>query len=131
MVEQRLHKVKMNGREVYKVAVRSLTDVVEALAANGFTAADVDHVVPHQANIRIVDTVLERLAIPQGAAILNIDRYGNTSSASVPVTLDEGVRSGRIQSGDLVCHDGHRRRHVLGRRAHPLVTRVPTAGAVG
>jgi 3-oxoacyl-[acyl-carrier-protein] synthase-3 len=102
-VDERLHKVKMNGREVYKIAVRALTDVsVETLALAGYTAADVDHVVPHQANIRIVDAVLERLAIPRERAILNIDRYGNTSSASVPVTLDEGVRSGRIKEGGLV-----------------------------
>ncbi len=104
VLDQRLQFVKMNGREVYKVAVRSLAKVVqEALQANGVSVEDVDHVVPHQANIRIVDTVLERLKIPKEKAILNIDRFGNTSSASVPVTLDEGVRSGRIKSGDLVA----------------------------
>ncbi len=102
-VDQRLQFVKMNGREVYKVAVRSLTEVVkEALAANEMTAEDVQHVVPHQANIRIVDTVLERLKIPKEKAILNIHRFGNTSSASVPITLDEGVRSGRIKDNDVV-----------------------------
>lgn len=104
VVEKRLQFVKMNGREVYKCAVRSLTEVVkEALAANNVTADDIDHVVPHQANIRIVDTVLERLKVPREKAILNIDRYGNTSSASVPVTLDEGVRDGIIKEGDLVA----------------------------
>ncbi len=104
VVERRLQFVKMNGREVYKVAVRSLTEVVEeALAAEGLTAEDITHVVPHQANIRIVEAVLERLQVPVEKAILNIDRYGNTSSASVPVTLDEGVRGGRIQPGDLVA----------------------------
>lgn len=104
MVDDKLQFVHMNGREVYKVAVRSLTEVVqEALAANGYTADDVDHVVPHQANIRIVDTVLQRLKVPREKAILNIDRYGNTSSASVPITLDEGVRLGRIKPGDLVA----------------------------
>jgi 3-oxoacyl-[acyl-carrier-protein] synthase-3 len=104
MVEKRLHNVKMNGREVYKIAVRSLAEVVqEALAANGVTTEEVDHVVPHQANLRIVDTVLQRLKIPREKAILNIDRFGNTSSASVPVTLDEGVRTGRIKEGDLVA----------------------------
>jgi 3-oxoacyl-[acyl-carrier-protein] synthase-3 len=103
MVDQRLHKVKMNGREVYKVAVRSLTETVEkTLHDNKMTAADVNHVVPHQANIRIVDAVLDKLGIPQEKAVLNIDRYGNTSSASVPVTLDEGVRSGRIKKDDIV-----------------------------
>lgn len=103
-IEARLHKVKMNGREVFKVAVRALAETVEkSLGSLGLTPADVRHVVPHQANIRIVDTVLERLGIPAERAVLNIDRYGNTSSASVPVTLDEGVRSGRIQKGDLVA----------------------------
>jgi 3-oxoacyl-[acyl-carrier-protein] synthase-3 len=103
-VEARLHKVKMNGREVYKIAVRALAETVEkSLAMVGMTTADVKHVVPHQANIRIVDTVLERLGIPRDRAVLNIEKYGNTSSASVPVTLDEGVRSGRIQKGDIVA----------------------------
>jgi 3-oxoacyl-[acyl-carrier-protein] synthase-3 len=104
VVEKRLHKVKMNGREVYRVAVRALTDTVEkTLHENRMTPADVNHVVPHQANIRIVDAVLEKLGIPREKAVLNIDRYGNTSSASVPVTLDEGVRSGRIKKNDIVA----------------------------
>ena len=77
--------------------------MLELLAEHKLTAADVNHIVPHQANIRIVDAVLERLSIPKERAILNIDRYGNTSSASVPVTLDEGVRSGRIKRGDLLA----------------------------
>ena len=103
VIEQRLHKVKMNGREVYKFAVRSLTEVVqEMLEEQKLSGKDVTWVVPHQANIRIVDAVLERLEIPRERAILNIDRYGNTSSASVPVTLDEGVRSGKIRAGDLL-----------------------------
>jgi 3-oxoacyl-[acyl-carrier-protein] synthase-3 len=104
MVDERLQYVKMNGREVYKIAVRALADVLaEALAANGLDSSAVDHLVPHQANIRIVEAVLERLGMPREKAILNIDRYGNTSSASVPTTLDEGVRSGRIKAGDLVA----------------------------
>jgi len=103
-VDARLHKVKMNGREVYKIAVRALVDTVEkSLAANKMTAADITHVVAHQANIRIVDAVFERLGVPREKAILNIHRYGNTSSASVPVTLDEGVRSGRILKSDIVA----------------------------
>lgn len=103
VVDQRLHKVKMNGREVYKFAVRCLTEVVEQmLAEHKMTGGDVSWVVPHQANIRIVDAVIERLAVSRERVILNIDRYGNTSSASVPVTLDEGVRAGKIRAGDLV-----------------------------
>jgi 3-oxoacyl-[acyl-carrier-protein] synthase-3 len=103
-VDQRLQFVKMSGREVFKVAVRSLADVtLEALAKLGLTADDVDHVIPHQANIRIVETVLERLGVPRERCFTNIDRYGNTSSASVPITLDEAVRGGRIRDGDLVA----------------------------
>jgi 3-oxoacyl-[acyl-carrier-protein] synthase III len=102
--QDRLHYIKMNGREVYKIAVRSLEEATrDALAANKMSVGDVNHVVPHQANIRIIDTVLERLEIPREKCILNIDRYGNTSSASVPITLDEGVRNGRIREGDVVA----------------------------
>ena len=100
----KLNFVHMNGREVYKFAVRSLTQVVkEGLEANGLTTEQVDHIVPHQANIRIVDAVLKHLKVPQEKTVLNIDRYGNTSSASVPVTLDEAVREGRIKEGDMVA----------------------------
>lgn len=104
MIEQRRQYVQMNGREVFKVAVRSLAEVTqEALNALGLTTDDVDLVVPHQANIRIVDGVLSKLGIPKERCALNIDRYGNTSSASVPVTFDEALRSGRIQDGDLIA----------------------------
>jgi 3-oxoacyl-[acyl-carrier-protein] synthase III len=104
VVDKRMPFIKMQGREVYKVAVRSLTEVMEeALAANKLSGSDITHVVPHQANIRIIEAVLERLKVPTEKAILNIERYGNTSSASVPVTLDEGVRSGLIKQGDLVA----------------------------
>ena len=93
----------MNGREVYKFAVRALTDVVnEALESNGLTAADVDHVIPHPANVRIVNNVLDKLEIPRTRAQMNIDRYGNTSSASVPVTLDETLRAEVIRPGEIV-----------------------------
>lgn len=102
-VERKLGYVSMNGREVYKVAVRSLTETAEkTLADNGITADALDWVVPHQANIRIVDTVMERLGVPREKLVLNIAEYGNTSSASVPVTLDEGIRSGRIRRGHLI-----------------------------
>ncbi|MGF1509220.1 MAG: beta-ketoacyl-ACP synthase III [Myxococcota bacterium] len=103
-MEQRLQFVKMSGREVFKVAVRSLADVVlEALDACGLEKEDLDHVIPHQANIRIVETVLDRLGVPRERCLTNIDRFGNTSSASVPVTLDEAVRAGRIRDGELVA----------------------------
>lgn len=103
-LEQKLQYVKMTGREVYKVACRSLADVtLEALEATGLTGGDIDVVIPHQANIRIVETVIGRLGLSMDKVVMNIDRYGNTSSASVPVTLDEAVRAGRIKDGDLVA----------------------------
>lgn len=103
-VKQRQHFISMNGREVYKFAVRSLTDaVVEALDFNKLNADQLTHVCAHQANIRIIDAVLERLKVPREKAWLNIDRYGNTSSASLPMTLDEANRAGRLKAGDLVA----------------------------
>lgn len=102
-IDEKLHFVKMNGREVYKAAVRNLTESIkEALATAELTVDDVTWVTAHQANIRIVETVLDRLGIPREKAILNIQDFGNTSSASVPMTLDQGLRDGRVKSGDLV-----------------------------
>src|SRR5688500_4475407 len=94
----------MNGREVFKFAVRALTDAVqEALAANAISAEQVQHVIAHQANIRIVEAVLDRLAIPKEKCWMNLDRYGNTSSASLPITLDEACRAGKLKQGDVLA----------------------------
>lgn len=102
--DQKLTKIAMNGREVYKFAVRSLTEVMkEALSANKLTAADVTHVVAHQANLRIIEAVLDRLELPRTKAWVNIDRYGNTSSASLPISLDEANRAGRLHRGDTIA----------------------------
>ena len=104
MLKQKLHKVSMNGREVFKFAVRSLTDAVnEALSSNGLTADKVTHLIAHQANLRIIDSVLERLKLPREKAWLNIEKYGNTSSASLPMTLDEANRAGRLKQGDTIA----------------------------
>src|SRR5690606_12649652 len=104
VLEQKLNKVHMNGREVYRFAVRALQDSVRtALQANGLTAADVNHVVAHQANLRIIEAVLSRLDIPLERCHLNLDRYGNTSSASVPMTLDEANRAGALKPGDVIA----------------------------
>ncbi len=104
LLDRRLQYIRMNGREVFKVAVRALVDTLQvALEANKMSAADLTHVVPHQANVRIVDAVFQKLGIPREKAVMNIARYGNTSSASVPVTLDEAVRAGRIKKDDLVA----------------------------
>ena len=103
MVQQRKHYLFMNGREVYKVAVRALVEVCrEALAANGMTASDVTYVCAHQANKRILDATLERLEIPASKCWMNLEKYGNTSSASLPMTLDEANRAGWLKPGDTI-----------------------------
>ncbi len=104
MLENKLHKVSMNGREVFKFAVRSLAEALEeAFQHNKMTASDVTHLIAHQANIRIIDAVLDRVGIPASKAFLNIAKYGNTSSASLPTTLDEANRAGRLKAGDTIA----------------------------
>ena len=96
--------ISMAGRDVYKFAVRVLPDaLMEAFAANGVRPSDIDHVVTHQANLRIVESVLDRVGIPVERCWVNIDRYGNTSSASLPLSLDEAHRAGRLKEGDLIA----------------------------
>lgn len=104
VLDQKLNKVHMNGREVYKFAVRALTDSVRtALDANGLTPGQIDHVVAHQANLRIIEAVMQRLEVPLERCHLNLERYGNTSSASVPMTLDEANRAGALKPGDVIA----------------------------
>jgi len=104
VLRQKLNKVSMNGKEVYKFAVRALEEASrKALAANALTASQVSHVIAHQANVRIIDAVLGRLEIPLEKCWLNIQKYGNTSSASLPMTLDEANRAGRLNPGDVIA----------------------------
>ncbi len=102
-IAARQHYIKMNGKEVFKLAVRVMgqtsTDIVEQF---GYTTEDLSLVIPHQANMRIIDSLAKRLKIPLEKFHNNLDRYGNTSAASVGIALDEAYRAGRIQSGDLV-----------------------------
>ena len=103
MVDQRLHYIQMRGNETFKIAVRSLSEVSqEVLDAAGLTTDDIHCFIPHQANLRIIEAVGNRLGVPLERCHVNIDRYGNTSSASIPIALDEAVRSGRISTGDVV-----------------------------
>jgi 3-oxoacyl-[acyl-carrier-protein] synthase-3 len=103
VLEKREQLVKMNGREVYKIAVRALEESSrEALSANNLQPSDIHHVVAHQANLRILEAVLKRLEIPLTRCHLNIEQVGNTSSASVPLTLDQAVRAGAIKDGENV-----------------------------
>ena len=104
VIDKNMHKVHMNGREIYKFAVRVLPAAIrEALDANGLEVSDIDHIVSHQANARIVESVLERLGVPLEKCWLNLERYGNTSSASLPISLDEANRAGRLKKGDLIA----------------------------
>lgn len=103
ILAEKLNCIKMKGNETFKVAVRTLEEIArETLAANHVTVADLDLYVPHQANIRILTAVANRLGLPQEKIMLNLDRYGNTSAASIPIALDEAVREGRIKEGSLV-----------------------------
>ncbi len=106
VIERRDHKMKMKGKEIFKIAVKTLADfAVRALEANNMTLKDLDWVVPHQANLRIIEAVAKRLDLPMSKMIVNIERYGNTSAATVPTALDEAVRDGRIQPGQTVLCD--------------------------
>ncbi len=102
-LEEHGHFIKMRGRELFKVAVRGMEESLRrALGDAGLTPDDLELVIPHQANRRIIDATRERLGIPAEKVILNIERYGNTSSASIPISLDEVVRAGRLKPGDHV-----------------------------
>jgi len=102
-VRSRLHYVHMNGREVFKFAVKVMGEAAQAaLEKCGLGFADVDYYIPHQANYRIIEASARRFGLPMERVYVNIDRYGNTSAASIPVALDEAVDQGRIRPGDLV-----------------------------
>lgn len=103
VLREKLHTLHMNGREVFRFAVRALTEATHtALEANGLRPQQVDHVLAHQANLRILEAVMQRLELPIEKCWLNLGEYGNTSSASLPMTLDEANRSGRLVPGQLV-----------------------------
>jgi len=102
-IDNRDHFFKMKGNELFKVAVRSMADIsAEMIERAGFTVDDVDLVIPHQANQRITDAVASRLGVPEDKVYSNIAEHGNTSSASIPIAMDECIESGRIKEGSLV-----------------------------
>jgi 3-oxoacyl-[acyl-carrier-protein] synthase-3 len=101
-VEERAHCIRMNGREVYKSAVRVMETVArEMMEQHNLTPDQINLVIPHQANIRIIESLASNLKVPMERVYVNLDRYGNTSSASIPLALDEARRAGRIKPGDL------------------------------
>jgi 3-oxoacyl-[acyl-carrier-protein] synthase-3 len=102
-VKNNEHTITMNGKEVFKIAVRSMEEISrEALVEAGVTVEQVSLVIPHQANKRIIVALAERLGVPMEKVMVNLDKYGNTSAASIPVALDEARRQGRIKPGDIV-----------------------------
>jgi 3-oxoacyl-[acyl-carrier-protein] synthase III len=103
VLAERSHYVKMAGREVFKHAVRMMADAADrALDGARLTGADVDLMIPHQANVRIIEATAKHANIPMSKVFVNVDRYGNTSSASIPIALDEAIEAGRIKDGSTV-----------------------------
>lgn len=106
VVDERLAFIRMQGNEVFKLAVRAMEDAaLKVLAAGNMTAADVDLFIPHQANMRIIDAIGKRLGVPEEKVYVNIERFGNTSSASIPIALDEANRKGLLKADDLLLLD--------------------------
>jgi 3-oxoacyl-[acyl-carrier-protein] synthase-3 len=96
-------RIQMTGNDVFKHAVKALDSVVEeALEANGMDRHDIDWLIPHQANLRIIEATAKRLDMPMDRVVVTVDKHGNTSSGSVPLALDEAVRAGKVQRGQLV-----------------------------
>jgi 3-oxoacyl-[acyl-carrier-protein] synthase-3 len=99
-VEKRMHFMKMVGNEVFKYAVRAMEDsAIRAIKEAGIKVSDVDFLIPHQANIRIIKATAKRLKLPPEKVYVNIDRYGNTSTASIPLAMDEANRKGLLKKG--------------------------------
>lgn len=102
-VDKRLHYIKMAGNQLFKVAVRALAEVSqEALQFNGLKSEDIDIMIPHQANTRIIEAAAKMINFPMEKVFLNIDKYGNTSSATIPIAMDEAQREGKVKAGDLM-----------------------------
>ena len=106
VLDERLTFIKMQGNEVFKLAVRAMEDAAnEALLANNLSISDIDLFISHQANRRIIDAIGKRLGLSQEQVYINLERYGNTSAASIPIALDEVNRAGRLKDGSLVLLD--------------------------
>ena len=102
-----LGTIEMEGNEVFKIAVNKLSELAEdTLKECNITSEDIDWMVPHQANIRILSAIAKRINLPMDKIILTLDKHGNTSAASIPLALDEGVRDGRIKQGDILLFEG-------------------------
>jgi 3-oxoacyl-[acyl-carrier-protein] synthase III len=102
-IEKKLHYIKMKGNETFKIAVRTLEELaVRTLEENNLDSSALSLLIPHQANLRIIQATAERLKIPSEKVMMNLERYGNTSAASIPIALDEAVLSGKVKDGDYI-----------------------------
>jgi 3-oxoacyl-[acyl-carrier-protein] synthase III len=102
-LKKEMHYIRMKGNETFKVAVRTLEDVaLKTLADNGMDPSQLSLLIPHQANLRIIQATADRLGLPMEKVFVNLERYGNTSAASIPIALDEALTSGRIRDGDYI-----------------------------
>jgi len=105
-IDERLYYLRMDGNDVFKHAVRAMEEAaLTAVAANNMSPSDISVFIPHQANRRIIDATAKRLGISEEKVIVNLDAYGNTSAASIPIALDEANRSGAVEAGDIVLMD--------------------------
>jgi len=102
-VKNKMHFIKMKGNETFKIAVRTLEELaLKTLRANGIKPSELSLLIPHQANLRIIKAMAKRLNLPMDKVIVNLDKYGNTSSASIPIALDEALKNGRVRRGDYI-----------------------------
>ncbi len=105
-LDNRLNFIKMSGNDVYKIAVKTLiNDVIDILETNNLDVSQIDHFVPHQANLRIIEAVRSKLNFPVEKTILTVAKYGNTSAASIPMAMNDAYEEGRIKKGDLMLLD--------------------------
>ncbi len=102
-VKNKLHTVSMEGKEVFRHAVTKMSESASALMSRlGITVDDISHYIPHQANVRIIESVAKRLGVPEEKVVLNLDRYGNTSCGSIPLAWNEAFETGRLKKGDIL-----------------------------
>ena len=107
VIEQKMNKIQMNGSEVFKFAMKKLPEVTEqALELANLHTEDLKLIIPHQANRRIIEAAARRMELPMEKFMVNVERYGNTSSATIPIALHEALETGRIESGDLIALTG-------------------------
>lgn len=103
-IQNKMHFLKMNGNSTFKIAVRTMAEMLESvLDENGIKKEEIKYLIPHQANIRIISAVAERLNIPMEKVIVNIDKYANTSAATIPIAMEEAISEGKIKRGDLIA----------------------------